>query len=33
MERDSTADEDVDFPDSEVMVPARVLQTGPGTLL
>jgi uncharacterized protein VirK/YbjX len=31
MERDPN--EDLDFPDSEVMVPARVLQTGPANLL
>jgi uncharacterized protein VirK/YbjX len=33
MERDSMADEDSDFPQSEDIVPSRVLETGPGTLL
>jgi uncharacterized protein VirK/YbjX len=33
MERDSMAGEDSDFPQSEDIVPSRVLETGPGTLL
>jgi uncharacterized protein VirK/YbjX len=33
LERDSVAGDDTDFPDSEDMIPSRVLQTGPGTLL
>ena len=33
MERDSMAGDDVDFQESEDMVPSRVLQTGPGSLL
>ncbi|HWP11879.1 MAG TPA: hypothetical protein VNN06_08660, partial [Ramlibacter sp.] len=33
MERDSMAEEDLDVPQSEDMVPSRVLQTGPSTLL
>lgn len=33
MERDSMADEDSDFPQSEDIVPSRVLETGPGSLM
>lgn len=33
MERDSMAPDDLDFQESEDMVPSRVLQTGPGSLL
>jgi uncharacterized protein VirK/YbjX len=33
VDRDSLAGGDLDFPDSEDMVPSRVLQTGPATML
>lgn len=33
VDRDSLAGGDLDFPDSEDMVPSRVLQTGPGSML
>lgn len=33
MERDSMAGDDPDFQESDAVVPSRVLQTGPGTLL
>lgn len=33
MDRDSMADDDLELPHSEDMVPSRVLQTGPGSLL
>lgn len=33
VERDSMTDDEFDFEESEDMVPSRVLQTGPGSLL